>query len=195
MSRWLSPSDFTGYYKISLNKFETPELQEFIDMLEVEVLQELLGCELYDEFIADLDVDNNPQSAQFIAIFNEFCIDDTCISSTYYDEVLYPYSNTFYFKNVQRKSEGMVEMLKGFIFWAYVNEQKYKNTVTGQIVNDNETSREVMASEFQDFTAKRYNKAIDTYKNIQWYICDNDEDYTADFNGLRKDPIYFGGSI
>jgi len=144
---FLQPSDFIGLVAQGKNEFTTPAIQAYIDEYEVDYLTALLGCDMYTEFIADLDTapliepSSIPVSPKFTAIFNAFCIDDdgTC-------------------DNDQRISKGFKEMLKYFIFWEYA--KLYKN----------------------------YNLGIKTYKNIQWYICDNPEDYDYDnYNGIRKD--------
>ena len=168
MGTFVNTSDFSGVKNISQNSFTKKDLDLYITEFEVEYLQNLLGCELYDLFIADLDPDNLPQSQRFIDIFYPFCIDE---------------ANSF-FCHYQLKSKGIVEMLKCFIYWEFVSNQKYVDTITGIIVENNENSRETKYGETQIY--KIYNKAITSYRAIQKYIYDNSTSY-PEFNGIFKD--------
>ena len=162
----ITPLDFKSQLIfIATNKHTSSGLQEYIDEVEVDILQDLLGCELYDLFAADIDpLTGKPVTQIYLDIYNSFCLDE----SECYNQV---------------KSEGMVKMIQKFIFFFYTRDQKVKNTTTGNIVNENEVSRET------DFSSSRiyqvYNKGIKSYKAIQYYICDNESDYPK-FNGERK---------
>lgn len=149
---------------IPTNKLTEADLQIYIDEWEVDYLQDLLGCELYELFVADLD-NGVPQDPVYVRIYEAFCDDeDLC--------------------GVKNKSEGMVKMLQKFIYWKYSRDQKVKATNTGNVVNENEVSREA------DFAASSiyqlYNQAVKSYKAIQYYICDNSVDYPT-YNGSRKE--------
>ena len=77
---FLQPSDFKGLVSQSKNEFTTPKIQLYIDDYEPEYLQDLLGCEMYEEFVADLlptpaVPTSVPQDPKFLAIFNPFCFD------------------------------------------------------------------------------------------------------------------------
>ena len=146
---------------IAFNKHTEDDLQQYIDKWEVDYLQDMLGCELYDLFVADL-VAGVPQTQIYIDIFSPFCTDDLCR---------------------RLRSEGIVMMVEKFIFWKYIRDQKVKNTSTGNIVNSNEVSRESEFSEGRLYTT--YNEGINSYDAIQWYICDNMFDYPT-FKGLIK---------
>jgi hypothetical protein len=172
---FLQPSDFIGLVAQGKNEFTTPAIQAYIDEYEVDYLTALLGCDMYTEFIADLDTtpnilpDSVPLSPKFTAIFNAFCIDDdgTC-------------------DNDQRISKGFKEMLKYFIFWEYARDNQHEFVLTGATSNTFSNSQLVALSHTKLY--KNYNLGIKTYKNIQWYICDNPENYDYDnYNGIRKD--------
>ena len=160
----IATTDFeSSLIRITFNVHSEPDLQEYIDKYTSEYLQDLLGKELYDLFVTDL-VSGVPQSAEYLAIYNAFFQDDTvCIG--------------------QRRSEGMLTMLRKFIFWEYVRNQKVKNTGTGNVVSSNEASREAEFAESRLYTT--YNEAIKSYDSIQWYICQNLNTYPK-FNGTIK---------
>ena len=71
----------------------------------------------------------------------------------------------------------MKSMLLGFIWWEYVRGTKYKHTGTGVVVDDNEVSRN--ADNGEGFLYEKYNKSINDYQAIQWYIEQHRSDYTT----------------
>lgn len=169
MATFTSPEDYKGFYQISGNSFDQTELQLYIDEVEPEILRDLMGCDLYDLFVADL-VGNVPQTQRFINIFNAFCIDNPS------------------FHNTQEKSKGIIEMLKGFVYFSYVKESDFANVITGNIKNAFSNSEQARSVEvgFND----RYNRAIVSYKAIQWYMCENTNgDEYPEENSLFKDFI------
>lgn len=165
---FLTPQDFDSDSILCMASTRLTEdrIQTFIDAVEKRYLQDLLGCDLYDLFIADL-VSNVPQTQRFIDIFDEFCKDDNC--------------------GIIR-SEGIKEMLKGFTYWEWEKQNKAKNTQTGSIVNENEVSREATFDEAGLYEV--YNNAIKTYKAIQWFICDDLTTY-PEYNGQRKEITHW----
>ena len=161
----ITPSNFeSGLTHISVSVHQEAELQIFIDEFEKDYLVDMLGCELYDLFIADLN-NGIPQTPIYLSIYNEFCIDKGVCRN-------------------QWKSEGMVKMLEKFIFWEYTRDQKVRNTPSGNVANEVEASRETNFPASRIYT--NYNKGIDSYCAIQWFICDNLSDYPT-FNGLTKE--------
>jgi len=161
---FLLPSDYqNGTICIAVNSLIEPELQSYIDTFEKIYLQDLLGCNLYDLFIDDLD-SNVPQTPRFSTIFNELCFETYC--------------------GIELKSLGIKEMLKRFIYWEWERKNRVKNTITGNRVNENEVSREASFASSDIYQV--YNEGIDTYKAIQSYICKNESDY-SDFKGKMKE--------
>ena len=160
----ITPSNFeNGLICIATNVHTENDLQTYIDEFEVVFLKAMLGCELYELFLADL-VSGVPQAQIYLDIYNEFCIDeDAC--------------------HVQLVSEGMVKMCEKFIFWEYIRDQKVKDTTSGNVVNSNEASREATFPETRLYQI--YNQAIKSYQSIQVYICDNSSDYPV-YNGIKK---------
>ena len=74
-------------------------------------------------------------------------------------------------------------MLVGFIYFEYTRFQKIQNTITGNVNAQNEVS--TMASWGETNIYINYNKAIDSYKAIQYHISLNEANY-ADYNGVCK---------
>jgi len=161
MANILQPSDFTGRYDIGQNGYTVTDLQGFIDFYEEDYLQFLLGCELYDLFVADL-LNGEPQTPIYQAIFNSFCIDqDNCII----------------------KSAGMKDMLKAFIYFEYARKSDDSVTISGNTQSSSDNS--VKPSQIQAGLYNYYNEGINTYHAIQAYIKENETDYPT-YNGQPK---------
>ena len=74
-------------------------------------------------------------------------------------------------------------MVKYFIYWEYVKQQRVNNTNTVDVINENEVSRVARPPDTKLYST--YNKAIKTYCAIQWFICDNLTLY-PEFEGVIK---------
>ena len=91
-----SPSDYTGVIAISTNQYSVKDLELFIATYEQEILQDLLGCDMSAELIADLDGNNEPVDVKFQEIWDAFCIDDSpsisfmCDYGQFYNMINYP---------------------------------------------------------------------------------------------------------
>jgi len=162
MSLLIQPTDFTGRHRIGQNCYS--ELQLYIDKYEKIILQDLLGCALYDIFAADV-VDFVPVTNIYLDIYNPFCIEDC---------------------GIDYRSEGMKEMLLGMVYFYYVRDLAPKVTTGGVKLNKVATSEKVEFGEHDIYC--RYNEGITTYGNIQWYICDNPTDYPEE-NGSVKEFV------
>lgn len=178
------PSDYKGSVSIAQNKNDRVKLQEYLDEKEPEYLTDLLGCELYDLFVSDLDIDNKPQTQRFIDIYNAICddLEGVCfIAIDWYEDYL-----NCYCSNRQNRSKGIISMLKGFMYFEYVRDQQVVNSSVGpnksvgvasELVNNSSTS-----------INKNYNKSIVDYWNIQYFIKINPDIY-PEFNGITKQSI------
>ena len=140
-------TDFAnGKFIIPTNPMQTTDLQTYIDDAQRSFLVQLLGVELYDLFIADL-VNNVPQSARFIKIFDPFN-DQT--------------------NDVLTISDGMKEMLKGFVYYLYLRDLVNRATTTGLTKSLPENADNV-SGVWYDLN-RRYNESVETYKVIQNYM-------------------------
>lgn len=171
---FLTTADFVGKYKLAKDTYSKDLLDSYIEKYEKIYLQDLLGCELYDAFIADLNTDTPPAplSQRFIDIYEERCINDVC--------------------GIMYRSDGILDMLKGFIYYHYILDQKFKSTIIGTVVNEGSFSREIGAA--KSTMEDRYNSAVDSYISIQLFILDN-EDIYPEYKGIKKRKSFFGGSF
>ncbi len=65
-------------------------------------------------------------------------------------------------------------MLVQFIYFHYVRETQTENTAGGTVTNSVELG---VNAKFMGNIVQVYNQAVDNSHSIQWYICDNIEDY------------------
>lgn len=164
MGLLISSSDFTGKYALPQTVFS--DLDSFINDPEGEqkYLTELLGASLFADFKNNLaGTPKVPTAQNYLNIYNAFSIDYDC-------DVLI--------------STGLIDMLKGLIFFDYMADVKYKATTQGIVINSPDTSTLADYGKLYTF----HNNAIHTYQAIQIYIqFINRADYTAiKFNGQPK---------
>lgn len=158
----ITTEDFeSGKFTISTNKYTTTDINDYIDIFERNYLEDLLGVDLANLFIADL-VNGEPQTPIYQDIFNRLSFDSDCWV---------------------KRSEGIKSMLQAFIWCEYVKDDNVRHTISGTVENNQEVSRLVSFRNAQ-FT-ERYNFAINTYNVIQLYILANEVDY-PDYNGQTK---------
>jgi len=176
-------SDFsTGYYKISTNNFTQTELTAYITRVETKYLKELLGIELYNLFV-DSIVSSLPTGV-YLTIYNALEYDNTQ-GGIYTGGIL---SGGMDLSAKIIISEGIKEMLKGFLFFEYNRDQPITNTIAGNVKQSNENSEVVNG--WKAGINERYNKAVDNYTAIQAYIQDNLSAYST-FNGVSKGKIFY----
>ena len=169
MSLYIAESDFEGQTKVAKDIYTKSGLQKYIDKFEVEYLQDLLGCTMYEEFATDFAIiGTEPTDPKFTAIWEKFCIDGQC-------------------QDIHR-SEGMKSMLSLFIYWEYLRDQFAKNNIGGMQKNEQANSTALDSQGTNVYT--NYNEALETYCEIQWYITNNPDAYDYDsYNGQYKEII------
>jgi hypothetical protein len=159
-------SDYeAGRFALPQNQISNKQLIQFIVEVEPEILNKLLGCELAKLFIDDLS--NEPKEDRFIKIYDPFCEDvNNC------GRIL--------------DSNGIVNMLKGFIYFYYGRTLSSRLTSVGAKKVDSENSTNTKES--STALIRNYNYGVETYKAIQEYICLNAEIY-PEYNGINKKLI------
>lgn len=166
---FLTPSDFIGKYELHKGLYDTSKIEDYIIKFEPRYLMQLLGVELYNEFIGDIDWQlKEPKSPNFQIIFNPL----------YEDINLYQLI----------ESDGMLEMLKGFVYFEYSKDQMMQQTTFGGVQQKSENSK--VLNSLQTLIYNRYNESIKTYRAIQDWILLN----TTIGTGQAIDYAYVGGN-
>ncbi len=154
-----------GKYVINDNDITRHDLKEYINDYERKFIYQLLGIELGDLFIADLNQDAKiPTTPRFAKIFSPLYF-----KSSYCHRLM--------------QSKGMIDVLKGLVYTEFVKEQNFKNNFNGNSQNLFESGENVPA--YKNGVIIKHNQALDSYNAIQQYICDNKEEY-PEFDGERK---------
>jgi hypothetical protein len=154
---FLTYVDFVGKYELHTGMYDQNKLQDYIDRYEKRYLIELLGADLYAEFMSDIDsVTKIPLSPTFIQIFDPFEV------NVYFNRLLI--------------SEGIKEMLKGFIYFEYAKDLMNQMTPFGNVKQKSENS--TLVSTLNSMMYARYNEAVKTYKAIQEFILLNQTNTT-----------------
>ena len=160
-------SDYSrgGSYSLPLNKLTIKEFTPYIEETEERWLCYLLGKELSDLFLSDLDpVTNLPVTPRFIEIYERFFKDSIRCS-------------------LKLESIGIKSFLQGLVCFYYLRSNNISNGMMGAQSNDSENSIHEGLSRTQ--VIQLYNQSVETLKNIQEFICDNMDTY-PEFKGINK---------
>lgn len=182
----LTVADFVTYFSIPVSVASETEadLQVYIDRFEKYYIVKLLGATLGELFIADLA--NASQAARFVAIQDEFYLDNlnSCFCGYWYN----------YEQGEVVISRGMVDMLKGFIFYEYVSASQTKLSQNGVTISIDEGGTILSPQGGFRFAEKKFNECLLTFRAIQWYIrqyAPSETDYEyPEFNGTYLSPRY-----
>lgn len=172
MSKIIQTTDFVGKYSITQNSFGVADLQSFIDKYEKVYLYDLLGISLGDLFYADIST--------------PFTAPNTLIYTTLFNAKYSDNDNANIINQI--RSNGVKEMILGFVYFEYIRNQNVTNTSNGNVIASNEVSVSAKWSETGIYEV--YNEAIKTYRSIQTYILNNLTVYPL-FNGAIKGYICF----
>lgn len=165
----LELSDFSsGKFALHTGMYTTTDIQSYIDKYEKRYLLDLLGADLGNEFVADVQLGaGTPTEQRFLDIFNP-------IEYDWGLELIL--------------SDGIKEMLKGFIYYEYLKDQVSTVTAVGMLTPKGENSEPISGLFTQMYT--RYNDACRSYKGVQRYILTRRGDYSG-FNGRTKQFAYW----
>lgn len=165
----ISVSDFTGYFhRLSQSEFKQDSQTTLITSSEGGYLAKILGKELADLFYADLDANNEPQTARFISIFNPFI--------EQYNKCIY-------------ESKGLKYALTGFIYYEFVANENIRSTDVGLNKSSMENATSLSQYNLLRQAEIRYNDSIESVEAIQKYICENASTY-PEYDGVKFKPYY-----
>ena len=146
----ITTSDFIDKWELSKGMYSTSKLTEYINRYEPQYLRQMFGVELYNAFILDLN-SNIPQSPNFKLVFDPLYVDE----------------NLYY----MIESRGILDMLKGFIYFEYAKDLMNQQTPYGNVQQTAENS--VVVNTLQTMMYARYNESITSYQSIRSYMISN----------------------
>lgn len=174
MSIVLSTDFATGTIKIAQDQYTEADVTAYITMYEPVYLRKMFGKELYDLFNSDLTgTPQIPQAARFTAVFNAF---DEII-----DEELVV-------------SDGIKQMLKGFIYYEFVRKQPFPNTINGNTRNESEASQKSPGNSVM-LIEEVHNTAVRTFDAIRTRIADDSDTYPEYDDSSTIKQTFLGGMI
>lgn len=143
----ITTSDFINKWELSTGMYSTTKLTEYISRYEPQYLRQLFGVKLYNSFVSDLNA-NIPQSPNFKLVFDPLYIDENLAFMI--------------------ESRGVLDMLKGFIYFEYAKDLLNQMTPYGNVQQTAENS--VVVNTLQTMMYARYNESITSYQNIRSYM-------------------------
>lgn len=165
MSNIVQLLDFKeGEFRIPKTSWQEDTIQLYLNKYERHYLIRLFGFDLYTLFIDNLLL-GVPTAQRFIDVFDSFVDQDDC---DFCD------------------SQGMKEMIEGFIYFHYVRHTFTRNTTNGvkQTASENAISLETVSA---DLTT-RYNNSVQTFRCIQERMCRKSSIY-PEFKGVKVEEI------
>lgn len=148
---YLTPDDFKGKFSLHTGMYTNATIQEYIDRYEPLYLMQLFGAKMYDQFVSDMGMFNVPISPNFLYLYN-------------------PFHENYAFNRLV-VSNGLIDMLKGFVYFEYCKDLTNQMTVNGNVRPVGENSGDV--STLYSMMYARYNEAVRTYRAIQTHIVNN----------------------
>ena len=148
---YLTPNDFQGKFSLHTGMYTNQTIQDYIDRYEPLYLMQLFGAKMYDEFVSDMGIFNIPISPNFQKLYN-------------------PFHENYAFNRLV-VSNGLIDMLKGFVYFEYCKDLTNQMTVNGNVRPTGENSGDV--STLYSMMYARYNEAVKTFRAIQTHIVNN----------------------
>jgi len=139
-------ADFVSPLMIQQDDNTSEAFDAVVDERHDTFIRSVLGVELGNLFLANVDATGVPTDARFVTIFN----------------ALQDQSNGYIVE-----SKGMKSMMKSLIWYYFARENNTRVTLSGNVNPKGENSS-VSSDNFR--LAKAYNDAIDAAKAIQHYI-------------------------
>lgn len=160
----LTIEDFDfGQYEIALDPEQEQDLDRYIDEAESEYLPKLFGKDLYDLFVIDWNSPpaGVPTDPRFGKVYEPLLEQNDC---------------------VMVQSLGMLDMLKGIVYYLFIRDQITRSTTLGvdSFLGENVEAKTAI----QHDTTRRFNTAIDTFETIQYYMHTFNSDDYPEYRGV-----------
>lgn len=172
--------DFSGYYSLAQSVNTKPVIQNYIDRLEAQFIKRILGVELGELFIADvqgLDSDSSAIEDRFQVLIDPF-------SKQVKRGDFGGWSNNIY------ESKGMKSILLGMIYSEYVSNEQVQHSQGGMINSQVETANAATPAEADRIGEVKWNDSLLSIIAIQWYCGCNQRATYPEYDGMYFRPKY-----
>ena len=156
---YITEQDFINKFELTLGDFNTDKFTAYIDRYETITLQNLFGVELFDLWEAGLTA-----------------------TDPIYETLRDPFTEQLECGEILN-SRGIKDILLGVVYYFYTADNYTQKTINGSVKPNGENSDNVRLIKAN--LQSRYNEAMESYRAIQRYICDNKDVYPT-YNGVEK---------
>lgn len=171
----LTTDDFNLFQSIAQSPNNVSLLQEYIDRYEEIYIKRILGVDLGELFIDDvqgLDSDSSAIEARF-----QILIDGFIKQQDNDGDVIW-------------EAKGMKDILASLVFCEYVSSTQVKHSQSGVITNQAEVSDIGSPEDAARFGEQKWNGALSSVEAIQWWCGTEDETTYPEYNGTLFRPRY-----
>lgn len=169
MSLIVQIADFeTGWFTTPLQAKQELTLQDVINVVEDEYMAKLLGVELNNLFIADLDANGVPQTTRFVVIFEKFTIQEDATDIIY-------------------QSLGIKRILMSIVYYLYQRDQFTRVTDNGAKRTRSENSDAVRKVSHDIFS--RWNQSVKWWEAIQYKCYVESPEIYPEFKGVKNEIV------
>jgi len=164
----LQITDFVGRYAIAQNEFLDDNSLEIIHELEYNLFIDLLGAELYNEFVDDL-VDGVPQTQKWLNFLN---------GATYTDCY-----------GCVRNYLGVKSFLVPLVYSEFIQSSKNFNSNLGLVTPKSENSNKTSEFDIRQKVYKSHNEGVRYYDECYLFLYTYDADYPNFYDFFKKKTV------
>lgn len=171
----LELSDFNKFYRLAQSDDVDPIIQDYIDRFEEVYIKKMLGVELGQLFILDiqgLDSDSAAIEERFQILLDGFIKQKDNDGDVVWQNI------------------GMKNTLAGLVYYHYVIDTQGKHSQSGYILNKSEVSGTGSPQEAAGFAEEKWNGSLPSIYAIQWWCGCEDSDNYPEYNGVYFRPVY-----
>lgn len=151
--------DYTDFadseFNLEINEYNLNTFESIANDVIYDVLNDLLGADLYNKLLADLDANKKPQTQKYKNLVD---------GMPYYDTLR---------NNKIVNYQGINDMLKYFVFCEYKLFKLSYDATTGTVQPNNENSIVLTDIQLKSYLQKYYTKAVFLYRKVVKFLKDN----------------------
>lgn len=167
----LELADFKNYHFLAHSNENDVVIQSYIDRHEESFIKKILGVELGQLFIDDIqgvDSDSSAIETRFQIILDAFIKQPlSCI----------------------HESKGMRDVLASLVMYEYIMDTVAKHSQSGVVQPQAETSGVYSGAQQSTFAENKFNEAMISIWAIQWWVGVEDHDNYPEYKGITFSVI------